>query len=186
MADGRGTMAGGSYPGAMRASDDDRRRVQDKLNDAFAEGRLNQQEWDQRVGQLAAATTYADLDRLTGDLPASYPGPRYGMAQLGQTQLSQIPPTPGLVPQQATNGMAIASLVCGLGQLLAGFPAGIAAIILGHLARRRIRETGERGDGMARAGLILGYIGTIGFVLLVLLIVGGLAAGGGGSHSVGP
>ena len=158
-------MAGASYPGAMRASDDDRRRVQDKLNDAFAEGRLNQQEWDQRVGQLAAAATYADLDRLTGDLPVAYPGPQYGIAQLSQAQ-----PVPGPVGQQATNGMAIASLVCGLAQLLAGFPAGIAAIILGHLARRRIRETGERGDGMARAGLILGYIGTIGFVLLFLLI----------------
>jgi len=182
-------MAGGSYPGAMRASDDDRRRVQDKLNDAFAEGRLNQQEWDQRVGQLAAAATYADLDRLTGDLPVSYPGPQYGMAQLSQTQLSQTQlgqtqPVPGAVGQQATNGMAIASLVCGLGQLLAGFPAGIAAIILGHLARRRIRETGERGEGMARAGLILGYIGTIGFVLLVLLIVGGVAASSG--HRAGP
>jgi hypothetical protein len=176
-------MAGASYPGAMRASDDDRRRVQDKLNDAFAEGRLNQQEWDQRVGQLAAAATYADLDRLTGDLPVFYPGPQYGMAQLGQAQVSPTQPVPGLVGQQATNGMAIASLVCGLGQLLAGFPAGIAAIILGHLARRRIRETGERGEGMARAGLILGYIGTIGFVLLILLIV--LVLGASSSHGGG-
>jgi len=168
-------MAGASYPGAMRASDDDRRRVQDKLNDAFAEGRLNQQEWDQRVGQLAAAATYADLDRLTGDLPVSYPGPQYGVAQFRQTQ-----PVPAPVGQQATNGMAIASLVCGLGQLLAGFPAGIAAIILGHLAQRRIRETGERGEGMARAGLILGYIGTAGFLLLILFI--GLVL----AHNPGP
>jgi len=178
-------MADASYPGAMRASDDDRRRVQDVLNDAFAEGRLSQLEWDQRVGKLAAATTYADLDRLTGDLPVSYPGPQYGMAQLGQTQVGQAQPVPGLVGQQAANGMAIASLVCGLGQLLAGFPAGIAAIILGHLARRRIRETGERGDGMARAGLILGYIGTIGFVLLILLIVAvlGVSSSHGGSST---
>jgi Domain of unknown function (DUF4190)/Domain of unknown function (DUF1707) len=163
-------MAGANYPDAMRASDDDRRRVQDVLNDAFAEGRLNQQEWDQRVGELATAATYAQLDRLTADLPAS--------------QLMPAQPVPGMVVSQpGTNGMAIASLVCGLGQLLVGFPAGIAAIILGHLARRRIRETGEQGGGMARAGLILGYIGTIGFVLLVLLIVGGLAASS--SHGVG-
>jgi Domain of unknown function (DUF4190)/Domain of unknown function (DUF1707) len=148
----------------MRASDDDRRRVQDVLNDAFAEGRLNQQEWDQRVGELAAAATYADLDRLTADLPAAYPRP----AQ----------PVPGIVVgQQATNKMAIASLVCGIGQLLAGFPAGIAAIILGHRARRRIRETGQRGDGMAVTGLVLGYVGTVGLLLLVLLFVAVLAAG---------
>jgi hypothetical protein len=149
-------MAGGSYPGAMRASDDDRWRVQSILNDAFAEGRLTQQEWDQRVSELASAGTYADLDRITTDLPVPY----------------RTEPAPGLVAgPPATNGMAIASLVCGIGQLLAGFPAGIAAIILGHLARRRIRETGEQGDGMARAGLILGYIGTVGFVLLGVLII---------------
>jgi hypothetical protein len=155
-------MADASYPGAMRASDDDRRRAQEVLNDAFAEGRLNQQEWDQRVGELAAAATYGELDRLTADLPAAYPRPQY------PAQLSQTLPVQG---QASTNGMAIASLACGIGQLLAGFPAGIAAIILGHMARRRIRETGQQGSGLARAGLILGYIGTVGLLLLVLLVV---------------
>jgi hypothetical protein len=164
-------MAGSSNPGAMRASDDDRRRVQDVLNEAFAEGRLNQQEWDQRVGQLAGAATYAELDRLTADLPGAYPGPRYDVAQRSQTQ-----PVPGLVGQPPTNRMAIAALVCGIGQLVAFFPAGIAAIILGHQARRRIRETGEQGDGLALAGLILGYVGTVGVLLLVLLLVVGFAA----------
>jgi len=121
------------------------------LNDAFAEGRLTRQEWDERAGELASSATYAELDRLTADLPAAHPQPpQYG---------------------QPTNGLAIASLACGIGQLVAGFPAGIAAIILGHQARRRIRVTGEQGDGMARAGLILGYVGTTVFVLLALLIV---------------
>ena len=158
-------MAGASYPGAMRASDDDRWRVQSVLNDAYAEGRLTQQEWDQRTGALGGAATYAELDRLTADLPAVYPG--HGGAQVSRAQASPVLPA----GQPITNRMAIASLVCGLGQLLAGFPAGIAAIILGHMARRRIRETGEQGGGMATAGLILGYIGTVGLVLLGLLIV---------------
>ena len=38
---------------------------------------------------------------------------------------------------------------------------GIPAIVLGHIARRQIRQTGEAGDGMALAGLILGYVGLI-------------------------
>ena len=168
-------MAAASYPGAMRASDDDRRRVQDVLNNAFAEGRLNQQEWDQRVGELATAATYADLDRLIADLPTAYPRPQYSPAQYGANQLSRTQPVPGLVRQAPTNRLAIASLVCGVGQLVAFFPAGIAAIITGHMARREIRETGEQGDGMARAGLILGYIGTVGVLLIVLLVVAGLA-----------
>jgi hypothetical protein len=164
-------MAGADHPGAMRASDDDRRRVQDILNDALAEGRLTQPEWEQRVGELAGAATYADLDRLTADLPAVYPGPQYQPAQLSRAQ-----PLPGPAPwQPITNRLAIASLVCGVGQLVALFPAGIAAIILGHQARRQIRDTGEQGDGLALTGLILGYVGTVGLLLLVLLLVAGLA-----------
>jgi hypothetical protein len=66
--------------------------------------------------------------------------------------------------------MAIAALACDIGQLLCGFPAGIAAVILGHKARRQIRATGEQGDGLARAGLILGYIGAVGLALLAVLL----------------
>jgi hypothetical protein len=39
--------------------------------------------------------------------------------------------------------------------------------ILGHIARRQIRERGEGGDGLALAGIIVGWILT---GLLVLLI----------------
>ena len=164
-------MAGANYPGAMRASDDDRWRVQSVLNDAYAEGRLTQQEWEQRTSQLGGAATYAELDRLTADLPAAYPGPQYGGAQLSRAQAGPVL----AARQPITNKMAVASLACGVGQLVAGFPAGIAAIILGHLAQRRIRETGEQGNGLARAGLIIGYVGTIGLLLIALLIVAGLA-----------
>lgn len=38
-------------------------------------------------------------------------------------------------------------------------PAAIAAIVLGHLAARDIRRTGQHGLGIARAGYILGYLG---------------------------
>ncbi len=107
--------------------------------------------------------TYAELAGLTSDLPSPFVVP--------QSQL--VPPGPhwpaSSTAEQRTDGMAIAALVCGVGQLAVGFPAGIAAIILGHKAMRRIRETGEQGDGMARTGLILGYVGTIGLGVLMLL-----------------
>ena len=70
-----------------------------------------------------------------------------------------------------TNGLAVAALVCGIAQFAVGLTF-IPAIICGHMARRQIRQTGEAGDGMAIAGLILGYIGgalVIGAVLLFLL-----------------
>jgi len=157
-------MAAGGYVGTVRASDDDRSRVQSVLNDALAEGRLAQAEWDQRTATLAGPVTYADLDRLTADLPSQDvglpPHPAAASPYEGQRALAQ----------EHTNGMAIAALVCGIGQLLCGFPAGIAAIILGHKARRQIRATGEQGDGLARAGLILGYIGAVGLALLAVLL----------------
>jgi vacuolar-type H+-ATPase subunit I/STV1 len=49
---------------------------------------------------------------------------------------------------------------------------GLGAVILGHVARRNIRTTGERGDGLAVAGLVLGYITVlIGAAVVVVYIV---------------
>lgn len=74
----------------------------------------------------------------------------------------------------STNGLAIAALVCGL----LGFitcVSSIAAIVLGHMARKQIRESGgvQQGDGMALAGLILGYVVLallIGYIVVVVII----------------
>jgi Domain of unknown function (DUF4190)/Domain of unknown function (DUF1707) len=151
-------MAAAGNPGWMRASDNDRSRVQTVLNDAYAEGRITREEWEERSTALAGPVTHADLARLTGDLvplPAQPSRPGY-----------QLP----TAPQASTNGMAIASCVCGIGQLVGGPIAGIAAVVLGHQARRQIRETGEQGDGLAMTGLILGYIG-LGVVLLAIVAI---------------
>src|SRR5262249_6834716 len=94
---------------------------------------------------------------LTADLPNRMPA----SPQLYQPQVSVIRPT---------NGLAIASLVCGIGQVIFWVTSGIPAIVLGHIARSQIRRTGEEGDGMALAGLILGYIGLGLFVLFLLFI----------------
>lgn len=62
--------------------------------------------------------------------------------------------------------MAILSLVM-------AFFFAPAAIVLGHIAKKQIRETGEQGSGLATAGLVLGYVFTglsvlvcCGFVIL--------------------
>jgi Domain of unknown function (DUF4190)/Domain of unknown function (DUF1707) len=131
--------------------------VQALLNDAFADGRLTREEWDDRATALAGPVTYGELARLTADLPAPF------------VALPPVPAGPWSQAAQRTNGMAIAAIACGFGQLLVGFPAGIAAIILGHKARRQIRQTGEQGDGLALTGLILGYAGTVGLAIFVAL-----------------
>jgi type IV pilus assembly protein PilA len=63
-------------------------------------------------------------------------------------------------------------LVCGF--LFFFLPSAIAAIVMGHISRAEIRRSGGRktGDGMALAGLVLGYIGVsiIPFILLIAAI----------------
>ncbi len=79
-------------------------------------------------------------------------------------------PYPPYPPAPPTNGLAIASLVCGIAAFVTGITC-IPAIICGHLARRQIRQTGEQGAGLALAGLILGYVGTVLFIALIAVFV---------------
>ena len=69
--------AAGSSPPATRASDRERDVVVQRVQDAFAEGRLNDTEFDERTRAALTARTHADLEALLADLPAapSAPGP---------------------------------------------------------------------------------------------------------------
>lgn len=90
--------------------------------------------------------------------PAYWPPPAYGYA-----------PYPVVWWRPPLNGMAVASLILGIGGMLGLSVFGaVPAVILGHFARSHIRRTGERGAGMAMAGLILGYISAAGAALVVL------------------
>lgn len=79
--------------------------------------------------------------------------------------------SPQTMRPSSTSGLAVASLVLGiLAWVACGFVGGIAAVITGHMARGRIRLTGEDGGGLALAGLILGYI-NIAFVAILSIIL---------------
>ncbi|MET7522294.1 DUF1707 domain-containing protein [Streptomyces sp900116325] len=52
----------------LRASDADREAVVDQLREAAAEGRIDLDELDTRLGQALVAKTYAELAPLTADL----------------------------------------------------------------------------------------------------------------------
>lgn len=91
-------------------------------------------------------------------------------------------PEPNLVPAPAPmlkkdSTLAIISLVSGLlGWTVLPVVGAIAAIVTGHLAKKEIRESNNAlsGDGMALAGLILGYvqIGILVLGILCLLVFG--------------
>jgi Domain of unknown function (DUF1707) len=57
--------------GRLRASHADREHVIGTLQAAFVQGRLTKDELDLRIGQTFAARTYAELARLTVDIPAA-------------------------------------------------------------------------------------------------------------------
>lgn len=59
-----------SLPPDLRVSDRDRDGVAQILQAAFAEGRLDDDEFDQRMRAALTARTGADLEKLTSDLPA--------------------------------------------------------------------------------------------------------------------
>ncbi|MFI1993275.1 DUF1707 domain-containing protein [Actinoplanes sp. NPDC020271] len=72
----------------MRAGDSDRQRVADQLKTALDEGRLDLNEYDERVQRAYAARTYQDLDGLLDDLPGTIP------VQHAQVQQHTPPPQP--------------------------------------------------------------------------------------------
>lgn len=154
--------------GHIRASDADRERAADVLKAGFAEGRLTEEEFAERQERALVARTYRDLAALTADLPVGPVGPFGGLAP------QPVPPG-GFPAARGINPLAVASLV----SAFVPFFGSVAAIVLGHAALREIRETGERGTAVAAAGIALGYLVVVGFVLfgLAALLVGARSSG---------
>jgi hypothetical protein len=74
-----------------------------------------------------------------------------------------------------TNGLAIASMICGILSLIlfcfcGGIWLGIPGVICGHLSLNQLNAPGnqQEGRGMAIAGLICGYLGIAFFVIMIL------------------
>jgi uncharacterized membrane protein len=171
MAVEHGYPVPGGGRGQMRAADTDRDRAVSFLTTAYTEGRLAKDEYDARLESALSARTYADLDQVVTDLPGARVGP---------------------VPLRApspTNGLAVASLACGLAQFAFGPLTTIPAIVLGHVARHQIKRTGEQGAGMALAGLLLGWaavaLGVIAILAVTLLVVAHTGQAGAVAHPSG-
>ena len=100
--------------------------------------------------------------------PAYGPPPGYGVPGYGVPGYG-FPPGYGY--PRPTNTLAILSLVM-------AFVFSPVGLVLGIVARRQIRQTGEQGDGLALAGIIVGGIGTALAVLGFLFFFLALAAAG--------
>lgn len=99
-----------------------------------------------------------------GSPPPAYGAPAYGSAYPGPHQSPK-------------NGMGIAALVLGVLSLfswflLIGGLLGLVAVLLGFLARGKVKRGEATNGGMALAGIITGVIG----LLLTVAVVAGVAA----------
>ncbi|MFF9125891.1 DUF1707 and DUF4190 domain-containing protein [Streptomyces sp. NPDC014889] len=156
---------------SLLASHADRERAVDVLRAGFGEGRLDERELDQRVARAYQARTVAELALLVADLPQ-------GPVPLASAAFPHLPPAflPATPP---TNGKAVGSLVCGVLTLMTAGVTGLPAVVLGHAARAEMRRTGEGGDGLALAGLVLGWLSVAGWaVVVIVLVIAGIAGSG--------
>jgi hypothetical protein len=93
----------------IRASDQERESVVDVLRDAYTDGRLTLDEFEERTSAAYAAKTWTDLGELTADLPAE---PLLGAdlnrpSQAGQPQA----PPPARLPHQARRDRPLGHLL---------------------------------------------------------------------------
>lgn len=106
-----------------------------------------------------------------------YPGaaPTYAAAPYGYGAYA---------PAQKTNALAVVSMIASiLGAIwVLPFIGSLAGAIMGHISLNQLKTSGDKGRGMALAGVIVGWVG-FGFIMLVILFFVLVIVGGTGSGS---
>jgi hypothetical protein len=118
---------------------------------------------------------YADPAQAAASAPG-YTAPGYPQGAYGAPAYG-YPGYPMVAVQNRTNPMSIVSMVLSLvGAALlfcygVGGVFGVAGAILGHIARKQTKARGEQGEGMALAGIIVGWIVLALGVIIVIGVV---------------
>lgn len=101
-------------------------------------------------------------------------GSYYYASDENQAPRPYSPPPYGPYEPTRTNSLAVVSFVL-------AFFASILSIIFGHIALSQIRKTGEKGRGLALAGLWISYLSIVAAIVTLSIILG-LAAMAANSH----
>jgi len=114
-----------------------------------------------------------DYPDYAGIPPPVYPQPPAGYpAYYAPGWDPYRPPTP-----PGTNGKAIAALVTAIAGLFCCGVPSVAGLIIGLIAMRETRRTGQEGYGLALAGVIIGGLVLAGWLVYVFLSIALVASG---------
>jgi len=111
--------------------------------------------------EVPAAPQYAPAPPAAD---ASGQAPAYGQQAYGQQPYGQQS-YGAPVAEQKFNVLAIISLVTSL------IGVSLAGIITGHIGLSQIKRTGEKGRGLALAGLIIGYVSIAASIIFIIVMI---------------
>lgn len=140
----------------------------------------------------AAASAYGSSPAAPAYDQQGYGQPAYGQQAYGQQAYGQpaygqaYGQQYGYTAAPKTNLLAILSLIASIVGFIMFLPVigQIAGVIMGHISLKQIKTTGERGHGMALAGLLIGYI-SLGLIVLFIIGISILVASTANSTSSG-
>ncbi len=102
-------------------------------------------------------------------------------APFNNVQVEHVTWTPASTPRDSRrlNNAALASMIVSLASFVTCPLIGLVGAYLGIRAKKEIQETGDDGDGMATAGIVVGFISTAvaAVTVLVVAMVVAFAAG---------
>lgn len=102
----------------------------------------------------------------TSDIPPPPEQPKYEYTYSD----GKVQQAPAKAPAPATHdGMAITSMVLGI--LWLWGLGSILAVIFGHVHLSAAKKAGRSPSGMAIAGLVLGYLGILGALIITILVI---------------
>jgi Domain of unknown function (DUF1707) len=127
--------------GRMRAGHAEREQVVTELKTAFVQGRLDQDELEERTGRAVASRTYAELAALTADIPAA--------ADIPDAASTPAAGTPGRTLAKAAGRTGVC-LLAAVALAEAGFLAGNFLLIVAAFFAA-IAATGFLGYGILDA-----------------------------------
>lgn len=159
--------------GQMRPADADRDKVAEQLGEAFATGRLDDEEYSERLQKALEAKSFNDLEHLLLDIPGSQPS-RPGPGRF------PVPANEAGVPVRRSDNRPVASAALGVAGFVGLGPlAWIPALVLGHAALKDLPRNDDR-RSLAVIGLALSWSGAaLSAIFIVLMVVFAFASGGG-------